>query len=136
MTEAYDDRHMVGMDLHRIRSVLVRMTEDGRRLGTARITNSALELVRRDRPGRGAPAGGARGDVWLVLSADVLAAAGAHTDRPTRADTGSGSPSNDTVERADRPIRDHAMLDPTCVRGCAERAISAAAPDYLPGFAW
>jgi hypothetical protein len=32
------------MDLHRRRSVLVRMTEDGRRLGTARITNSPAEL--------------------------------------------------------------------------------------------
>jgi transposase len=40
MTEAYDGRQVVGMDLHRRRSVLVRMTEDGRKLGTARITNS------------------------------------------------------------------------------------------------
>ena len=31
------------MDLHRRRSVLVRMTEDGRRLGMARITNSPQE---------------------------------------------------------------------------------------------
>ena len=30
MTEAYDGRQVVGMDLHRRRSVLVRMTEDGR----------------------------------------------------------------------------------------------------------
>ncbi len=29
MTEAYDGRQVVGMDLHRRRSVLVRMTEDG-----------------------------------------------------------------------------------------------------------
>jgi DNA-binding MarR family transcriptional regulator len=36
--EDYDGRQVVGMDLHRRRSVLVRMTEDGRRLGTARIT--------------------------------------------------------------------------------------------------
>jgi hypothetical protein len=34
------------MDLHRRRSVLVRMGEDGRRLGKARITNSPAELVR------------------------------------------------------------------------------------------
>ena len=32
MTEAYDGRQVVGMDLHRRRSVLVRMTEDGRKL--------------------------------------------------------------------------------------------------------
>ena len=40
MEIAYDGRQVVGMDLHRRRSVLVRMTEDGRRLGTARIANS------------------------------------------------------------------------------------------------
>src|SRR5881227_155078 len=34
------------MDLHRRRSVLVRMTEDGRRLGTAKITNSPAALRR------------------------------------------------------------------------------------------
>jgi hypothetical protein len=44
METAYDGRQVVGMDLHRRRSVLVRMTEDGRRLGVARITNSAVEL--------------------------------------------------------------------------------------------
>ena len=32
MTEAYDGREVVGMDLHRRRSVLVRMTGDGRKL--------------------------------------------------------------------------------------------------------
>jgi transposase len=44
MTEAYDSRQVVGMDLHRRRSVLVRMTEDGRKLETARITNSPPAL--------------------------------------------------------------------------------------------
>ncbi len=44
METAYDGRQVVGMDLHRHRSVLVRMTEDGRRLGTARITSSPAEL--------------------------------------------------------------------------------------------
>jgi hypothetical protein len=46
MTEAYDGQQIVGMDLHRRRSVLVRMTDDGRRLETARITKSAAELRR------------------------------------------------------------------------------------------
>ena len=41
MTEAYDGRQVAGIDLHRRRSVIVRMTEDGRKLGTVRITNSA-----------------------------------------------------------------------------------------------
>ncbi len=44
MDASYDGRQVVGMDLHRRRSVLVRMTEDGRKLETARITNSPAEL--------------------------------------------------------------------------------------------
>jgi transposase len=44
MTEDYAERQIVGMDLHRHRSVLVRMTEDGRKLGTARIANSPAAL--------------------------------------------------------------------------------------------
>jgi len=54
MTEAYDGRQVVGMDLHRHRSVLVRMTEDGRKLETARIYNSpaALRTVLASAPGR------------------------------------------------------------------------------------
>jgi hypothetical protein len=43
--EAYDGPQIVGMDLHRRRSVLVRMTPDGRRLGTARIGNSPARLA-------------------------------------------------------------------------------------------
>ncbi len=77
MTEAYDGRRIVGMDLHRRRSVLVRMTEDGRRLETARITNSAVEL------GREIAKAGRRPKVVLEATygwywaADALAAAGA-----------------------------------------------------------
>jgi hypothetical protein len=40
MDEAYDGREVVGMDLHRRRSVLVRMSMDGRKLETVRIMNS------------------------------------------------------------------------------------------------
>ena len=43
--EAYDGPQIVGMDLHRRRSVLVRMTEDGRKLATVRITNSVARLA-------------------------------------------------------------------------------------------
>jgi len=46
MTEAYDGRQVVGMDLHRRRSVLVRMTMDGRKLETVRIENSPAALRR------------------------------------------------------------------------------------------
>jgi transposase len=77
MTEAYDGRQVVGMDLHRQRSVLVRMTMDGRKLETARIASSpaALRAVI-----------GRAGDRPLVVveatygwywAADVLQAAGA-----------------------------------------------------------
>ena len=44
MDEAYDGRQVVGMDLHRRRSVLVRMTGDGRKLKTVRIENSPQAL--------------------------------------------------------------------------------------------
>ena len=39
MSEAYEGRQIVGMDLHRRRSVLVRMTETGEQLETVRISN-------------------------------------------------------------------------------------------------
>jgi transposase len=44
MDGSYDGRQIVGVDLHRRRSVLVRMTGDGRRLDTARIENSPAGL--------------------------------------------------------------------------------------------
>jgi transposase len=43
--EGYDGPQIVGIDLHRRRSVLVRMTSDGRKLGTSRIVNSPARLV-------------------------------------------------------------------------------------------
>ena len=43
--EAYDGPQIVGMDLHRRRPVLVRMTEDGRKLSTARTTSSPVRLA-------------------------------------------------------------------------------------------
>jgi hypothetical protein len=46
MSEACDGREVVGMDLHRRRSVLERMAPDGRKLETARITNSPAGLRR------------------------------------------------------------------------------------------
>src|SRR5258708_39977964 len=67
MTEAYDGREVVGMDLHRRRSVLVRMTGEGRKLETARITNSPAELRRQIARAGEAPEGGAGGNVRVVL---------------------------------------------------------------------
>jgi hypothetical protein len=42
---AYDGPQVVGMDLHRRRSVLVRMTPDGQKLATVRIANSPERLA-------------------------------------------------------------------------------------------
>ena len=39
MSGEYDGKQVVGIDLHRRRSVLVRMTEAGERLETVRISN-------------------------------------------------------------------------------------------------
>ncbi len=75
--EDYDGRQVVGMDLHRHRSVLVRMTEDGRKLGTARMTNSPaalrMEIARAGKHPR-VVLEATYGWYW---AADVLAAAGA-----------------------------------------------------------
>jgi transposase len=77
MTEAYDGREVVGMDLHRRRSVLVRMAPDGRKLETARITNSPAEL-RQAVAGAGThPRVVLEATYGWYWAADTLAAAGA-----------------------------------------------------------
>ena len=77
MELAYDGRQVVGMDLHRRRSVLVRMTEDGRRLGTARITNNPAELrAQIARAGKN-PRVVLEATFGWYWAADTLAAAGA-----------------------------------------------------------
>jgi transposase len=77
METGYDGRQVVGMDLHRRRSVLVRMTEDGRRLGVARISNSPDELRRViARAGRH-PKVVVEATYGWYWAADTLAAAGA-----------------------------------------------------------
>ena len=77
METAYDGRQVVGMDLHRRRSVLVRMTEDGRRLGVARITNSPAELCRVIAQAGKSPRVVLEGTYGWYWAADTLAAAGA-----------------------------------------------------------
>jgi len=74
---AYDGPQIVGMDLHRRRSVLVRMTEDGTRLGTARITNSAAELRREIARAGQRPKVVLEATYGWYWAADALAAAGA-----------------------------------------------------------
>ena len=45
MSEEYDGRQVVDIDLHRRRSVIVRMTEAGEKLGTVRIDNDPVALA-------------------------------------------------------------------------------------------
>ena len=86
METAYDGRQIVGIDLHRRRSVLVRMTEDGRRLGMARIANSPAELrVEIARAGK-SPQVVLEATYGWYWAADTLTAAGAevHLAHPLR----------------------------------------------------
>jgi hypothetical protein len=46
VSRAYEGKQIVGMDLHRRRSVLVRMTETGDHLETVRISNDPEYLAR------------------------------------------------------------------------------------------
>ena len=45
MQAEYDGRQIVGIDLHRRRSVIVRMTETGERLDSVRIANDPMTLA-------------------------------------------------------------------------------------------
>jgi transposase len=65
------------MDLHRRRSVLVRMTPDGRRLGTSRITNSPAELRKEIAKAGTCPEVVLEATLGWYWAADALAAAGA-----------------------------------------------------------
>jgi transposase len=77
METAYDGRQVVGMDLHRRRSVLVRMTEDGRRLGMAKITNSPAELRKEIARAGKSPKVVLEATYGWYWAADTLMAAGA-----------------------------------------------------------
>ena len=77
METAYDGRQIVGMDLHRRRSVLVRMTGDGRRLGTVRIANSPAELRAQIARAGKSPQVVLEATYGWYRAADTLAAAGA-----------------------------------------------------------
>ena len=77
MDVAYDGRQVVGMDLHRRRSVLVRMTMDGRKLETARIENSPAALRRELARAGKSPLVVLEAAYGWYWAADVLAEAGA-----------------------------------------------------------
>ena len=75
--EAYDGPQIVGMDLHRRRSVLVRMTPDGRKLATARIANSPARLTSEIAKAGQAPRVVLEACYGWYWAADALEAAGA-----------------------------------------------------------
>jgi transposase len=77
MTEAYDGRQVVGMDLHRRRSVLVRMAMDGRKLETVRIENSPAALRREIAKAGEHPLVVVEATYGWYWAVDVLEAAGA-----------------------------------------------------------
>src|SRR5450755_984463 len=107
METAYDGRQVVGMDLHRRRSVLVRMTEDGGRLETVRITNSTAELrAQIARAGKN-PKVVLEATYGWYWAADTLAAAGAevHLAHPLGVKAF-------TYRRVKNDVRDAADLDP------------------------
>src|SRR5579875_2910252 len=77
MGASYDGRQVVGMDLHRRRSVLVRMSEDGRKLGTKRIINSPAGLRAAIAEAGAAPRVVVEATYGWYWAADVLEQAGA-----------------------------------------------------------
>jgi transposase len=74
---AYDGPQIVGMDLHRRRPVLVRMTPDGRKLATARIGNIPASLSAEIAKAGPAPKVVLEATYGWYWAADALAAAGA-----------------------------------------------------------
>ncbi len=77
MNGDYAGRQVVGMDLHRRRSVLVRMSEDGRKLGAARISNSPAALRAEIARAGENPRVVLEATYGWYWAADTLAAAGA-----------------------------------------------------------
>src|SRR5438270_10528964 len=77
MSEAYDGQQVAGMDLHRCRSVLVRMTADGRKLETTRITSGPAGLRRVIARAGKRPRVVLEATYGWYWAADTLAAAGA-----------------------------------------------------------
>jgi transposase len=75
--ESYDGRQVVGIDLHRRRTVIVRMTGDGRKLETSRIANSPQALRREIAKAGQAPQVVVEAAYGWYWAADVLQDAGA-----------------------------------------------------------
>jgi transposase len=77
--DEYDGRQFVGIDLHRRRSVIVRMTPEGERLGAAvRIDNDPFELAQQVASWGESPEVVLEATYGWYWAADVLAEAGAN----------------------------------------------------------
>ena len=77
MSEWYDDREIVGLDLHRPRTVMVRMTPAGERLEVARFANDPAVLREQLAKAGPAPEVVLEATYGWSWAADALAAAGA-----------------------------------------------------------
>ena len=77
MQADYDGRQIVGIDLHRRRSVIVRMTETGDRLGSTRIDNDPMTLAAEIAKAGEHPQVVLEATYGWYWAADVLAEAGA-----------------------------------------------------------
>ena len=73
----YDGSQVVGIDLHRRRSVIVRQTESGERLGVRRIVNDPAELMAEVAKAGGSPRVVLEAIYGWYWAADALAEAGA-----------------------------------------------------------
>ena len=98
MNEFYEGQQFVGMDLHRRRSVLVRMTETGEHLETVRIVNTRdrlAEVMTRARVAGGGVGGHVRADravdALAELGASACSSAGRSTGSIRIAQTRSGA---------------------------------------------
>jgi transposase len=78
VNEAYEGRQVVGIDVHRRRSVLVRMTETGQRLETVRIVNDPERLAAVMARAGEAPEVVLEATYGWYWAADTLAELGAH----------------------------------------------------------
>ena len=77
MDEGYDDRQIVGLDLHRNRTVMVRTTKDGDRLEAVRFANDAEILARQIAKAGADPQVVLEATYGWYWAVDVLQAAGA-----------------------------------------------------------
>src|SRR4051812_29650844 len=77
MSERYDGREIVGLDLHRHRTVMVRMTPAGERLEVARFANDAAVLAEQVAKAGPAPEVVLEATYGWYWAADALQAAGA-----------------------------------------------------------